>query len=80
MKKVLHFKIPTDNDGNLLVSLDCIEQFAKYVAKHLSDEYKIFFSPFSMQMLDSNGEFIEVEIPKIEFQEFVDKYLKNGGI
>lgn len=80
MKKVIHFKIPLDEDGYSILPHDLIHNFAEYVDSRIPDEYSVVFTPFTMQTLDANGNFIDVDIPKIEFKEFVRKYLNNSQV
>lgn len=79
MKKIIHFQIPTDDDGNIKVTYEEVGNAYKMIIKALPRYYKVIFSPYKMTTSGNNKLIFDRDgFHDARLEEKFDELIKDG--
>ena len=74
MKKIAHFQIPCDNNGNFLIDFETVNVFIKKLNEILQDDYYVVVSPFKPEYSEYLKEIppdVAKDLPYDEWKDYV---------
>lgn len=71
-KTIIHSKIPTDEMGNWLCSLEQVTRFAELIKVHLGNDYTFIISPFETFKINGNDMLINIDCKEYTYNELMD--------
>ena len=82
MKKIIHFKIPTNDSGHCLIDNRTLGEFNKYLKKVLPKYYFPIFTPFEVSIKNNKIAFdttsLQGKISKENIEYIRNKIEKQG--
>ena len=71
MKRIIHFKVPTDRDGKPVMNREMSDKYVESIQNKLGDSYICISSPFDVEIVNKNAEsrINKVLTPSSKFEE-----------
>ena len=84
MKKIIHFKMPTNENGHCLINNRTIGEFNKYLKKVLPKYYFPIFTPFEVSIKNNKIVFdttsLQGKVPSESIKYIRNKIEKEGHL
>jgi len=71
-KTIIHSKIPTDTNGNYLLSAKQIADYADRASDILGDDYIFIVTPFEMNKIDGDDMLINIDCKEYSYNELME--------
>lgn len=73
-KPILHFRIPTTANGELILDANYVGAFVSAVKVMTHDKYIVFASPFEVAVLGDGSQIRSILLDEITLADFMDAF------
>jgi hypothetical protein len=74
MKKILHFQLPINNRGSILIPMELAGKFINLAQNRVGNEWAVIASPCVASVLEDDGNFKNFVLSNISEEELLELF------